>query len=204
MRGVDLVQELERRDEAVAAEAAWIAAAEAETEAVRERVERILDLRAVLPEALRRLGAAAARATEAAERARATVRDAEGGEDPRALATARAGLELAEARARQIADERARLERDAAAAEAELPELEATARDVSELLGVPAPAGTLESFAEWAPRARAAAFAGRARLEHEREDLIEQANEVAGALLGDPLVGTSIPLVRRRLERELG
>jgi hypothetical protein len=137
-------------------------------------------------------------------RAQATVRDAARLEDPRSLATARSGLELAEARLQRVAEERARLERQAAAAEAERPVLEARAREVSGVLDdVPPPSDTLESLAEWQLRARAAAFAERARLERAREELIGEANQVASALLADPLVGTSIALVRQRLEREL-
>ena len=89
-----------------------------------------------------------------------------------------------------------RLEEEARAATsvlAALPALEA--RDLSP------PAPDLESLREWAPRARAAAFLARGSVDRERDALIRQAEEAAASVLGESFAGSSVGVVRQRLER---
>ena len=66
------------------------------------------------------------------------------------------------------------------------------------------PGVSLAEIEEWGARAHAALFLVRGSLEGERERLVLEANGLAAAALGDHAGGSSVALVRRRLEESLG
>ncbi len=66
------------------------------------------------------------------------------------------------------------------------------------------PGDTLGELPGWAARVRAALFVVRGQLEGERERVVREANELGASVLGDPVTGASVALVRRRLEQTLG
>jgi hypothetical protein len=62
------------------------------------------------------------------------------------------------------------------------------------------PGTSLEEIEEWGARAHAALFVVRGGLESERERLVLEANSLAAATFGDHGGGSSVALVRRRIE----
>lgn len=62
---------------------------------------------------------------------------------------------------------------------------------------------TLAELEEWGARARAALFVARGALATERERIVLEANALGSSVLGEPLGGSSVSLVRRRLEEAL-
>ena len=102
------------------------------------------------------------------------------------------------------------MEQELAEAETAIPELEIETQALSlRLAEVPRvsraglePAGPgLDGIDEWASRVAAALLVVRSGLDTERDRLIREANELAASVLGDQNVGTSVALVRARLER---
>jgi hypothetical protein len=82
------------------------------------------------------------------------------------------------------------------------------AREVAEVprlsdSGRAAPGSSLAEIEDWAARAHAALFVVRGGLEREREQIVQEANNVAAAALGEQVAGASVALVRRRLEESL-
>lgn len=65
------------------------------------------------------------------------------------------------------------------------------------------PGRTLEEIEEWGARVHAALFVVRGGLENERERIVLEANALAASVLGEQIAGTSVALVRRRLEAAL-
>jgi hypothetical protein len=65
------------------------------------------------------------------------------------------------------------------------------------------PGRTLVEIEEWGARAHAALFVVRGSLESERDRIVLEANGLAAAALGEQVAGTSVALVRRRLEESL-
>jgi chromosome segregation ATPase len=105
------------------------------------------------------------------------------------------------------------LVRDEAAVQAEGEGLVVEAQDAADAVaavprlsdsGRSAPGESLEKIEEWGARAHAALFVVRGSLESERERLVVEANGLAAAALGDHGGGSSVALVRRRLEETLG
>ena len=101
----------------------------------------------------------------------------------------------------------------AAAFRAEAEALVVEAREVAQrVVEVPrlsesgrmAPGSSLAEIEEWGARAHAALFVVHGGLESERERVIREANELASATLGEQIAGTSVALVRRRLEESVG
>jgi len=86
--------------------------------------------------------------------------------------------------------------RELARSVAEEPRLSETGRSV--------PGRTLPDIEEWAARAHAALFVVRGGLDSERERLVVEANALAAVLLGDQSGGSSVSLVRQRIEETQG
>jgi chromosome segregation ATPase len=169
---------------------------EAEREVVSAREEvRLAEERLAALERKRR------RRTEERERARREEETAR-----QRLADANANVERLRVRAEQLrVDERSlreeepELARAAGAIAAELrrtPRIsEGTARD---------PGTTLAALEDWAQHVRSALLVARGSLEAERERIVVEANALGAAVLGESLGASSVALVRRRLETELG
>ena len=209
---VAYARELEAEDAALAAALEEVDRAREEASSLRERAEHAHDVLDRLPE--RR--SASARAVDDAEgelqRRRAELQEAESQleqatKDEALLAARRAVVraqDLVASEERKV--ERVRLgaaavEEDAAAMQAELPELDRAAADLAPRVeGVPEPAEI--GVASWAARAEAALFVRRSGLEAQRERVIRQANELGAAAFGEPLLSASVSLVRERLERQ--
>jgi chromosome segregation ATPase len=94
---------------------------------------------------------------------------------------------------------RERLIDDAAAIAAELGSLERVAEPARR-----SPGTTLAELDEWGGQVRAALFVARGTLEAERERIVVEANALGAAVLGEQLGGSSVALVRRRVEERLG
>ena len=224
---LSFARELERQDELLAAELSVLNDVQETVEAVRSAAPRIQEFQLRLPDERTRLArrvadseTAAAEARRALERSQSELAEAERRGSDEAVAAARgavadahADLDIAVSDLEEAHAARAALERDAAAHAAELPALADRAQRAALLLaGVPratgspaTPAGDEPAaLADWAARARAAAFVARSTLESQREAVVRQANEVAAGALGEPLSATTVALVRRRLEREIG
>jgi chromosome segregation ATPase len=212
------IEELEERDGALDALIAELARLEAEVGSIRERAaaaERVLEeLPGRRTELLDHHAAAQAeqdRRSHALADAQAELQEAERRGSEERIAAARRGVARAEERAaagaarlERIAAEREALELEAAAASRELPELAKQAADAAARLRV-APRITQplepgEDLLDWAGRARAALFVARTGLEREREQVVREAVELGTAALGEPVYGSTVASVRRRLE----
>lgn len=221
--------ELERRDEAVARELQLVAglarrAAELRSRAaeIRTALERIpdeleeLEQRGVaaedrVAEARRALGAARER-VEKLEAARRR-RDDEAARARSELETAQEELTDAEHQAERLAGLAAELRGELAAltggTEATADEAAAVAAEIDRLDRVPdaarrEPGRTLAELEEWGGQVRSALFVARGTLETERERIVVEANALGSAVLGEELGASSVAVVRRRIERELG
>jgi DNA repair exonuclease SbcCD ATPase subunit len=219
---------LERRDLEVAQRLERLRHLDRRVEAIRARGD---DLRARIGSAPGRLAAvdrAHAEAREANERANAGLQRAErrlgelengrrvhDGERERArheLDHARQAEHDAQARLERLAADRAAHEAAIAAVRREVPELLRNAAEVvhdvagtgrvSETGRGPAP-DRIDGIPDWASRVHAALFVVRGQLEQERERLVREANELGGSVLGEQIAGSSVALVRRRLEEAL-
>jgi chromosome segregation ATPase len=225
-RVIELARRLEEDDERLAAALATVAELHGVVAAIRERGAALAALIASAPE---RAAAAEVTIAEAerelerrrdeAARAEAELAQAEGSRDERRLASAQRALERAreslaagERRVERTTAVRTGLERELTEAEAAIPVLEDEARAVSRRLaevprvsrtGLELPGPGLDGVDEWASRVAAALLVVRSGLETERERLIREANELAASVLGEGDVGTSVALVRSRLERAL-
>ena len=225
-RALEVARTLEEEDERLAAALAEVGELEREAAAVRERARGLSELIASGPE---RLVAAEATIDEAgrelerrrdqAARVQAELAEAERSGDERRIESARRAVQRAldsvragERRLERTTSARADLEQQLREAEAAEPLLEEQSRALSERLaavprisrsGVAPPEPGLDGIDEWASRVAAALFVVRSSLETERERLIREANELASSVLGDPVVDTSVSLVRARLDRAL-
>ena len=205
-------RELEAEDAALAAAIEEVERLREATGELRRRAEYAADFLARLPERRAAAARAVAEAEGELERRRAELREAESQleqatKDEAVLAARRAVVraqDLVGGEERKV--ERVRLdafavEEEAAAAQAELPELERSASELAPLVeGLPAPAEL--GVASWGARAEAALFVRRSGLEAQRERVIRQANELGAAAFGEPLLSSSVSLVRERLERQ--
>ena len=221
---IELARRLEQDDERLAGALASLAELQRDVVAVRERAGVLAGLIAAAPgrraaaeiavdEAQRELE----RRRDEAARAETELAQAERSRDERRLASARRGLERAadsvsagERRLERATGARAAVEREVAEARASIPALEDEAGRLSlRLAEIPRvsrtglePAGPgLDGIDEWASRVAAALLVVRSGLDTERERLIREANELAASVLGDEGLGTSVALVRARLER---
>lgn len=224
-----LAAELDRRDRVVADEiagieglteriaalrqsAAGIDAALRSLPGERETAEATLaEARAAERRASEELAAADARLTQLEGRRRAP-------EDE--LARARSEVKVASEtladathRVERLAAHRIELDEAEGALHAEADGLVVEARPLAaELRDAPrmidaakgAPGTTLAELEDWAGRARAALFVARGTLEAERERIVAEAGALGAAVTGEATAGTSVSLVRRRIEEALG
>jgi chromosome segregation ATPase len=223
-----LARDLEQRDRDVAARLDSLADALRRADDVRARATRVREELAAIPDQIAQAEEderdARVREVEARREADAAARaldDLRGSR--RATEDAKVQAERAARRASTAADdaaagvERARhrleaLVREEAALQAEAEGLAVEAREVARSVsrvprisdsGRAVPGGSLAEIDEWAARAHAALFVVRGSLESERERLVLEANGLAAAALGDHGGGSSVALVRRRLEEAL-
>jgi chromosome segregation protein len=223
-RAIELARRLEKDDERLAAALTTVAELQQAVAAVRTGAASLARLIVSAPE--RRAAADVAidearreleRRREESARAEAELAQAERSRDERRLEAARRALErtrdsfaAGERRLERAAGARTALEQELSEAEAAIPATENEARAQSRRLaevprisqtGLEPPGPGLDGVDEWASRVAAALLVVRSGLETERERLIREANELAASVLGDQDVGTSVALVRARLER---
>jgi chromosome segregation ATPase len=218
-------RELERRDSAIARELEAVATVAQRVSAVLERASEVRTALTALPgeldELTRRLGSAENEAdaaksalAQADDRVTALARSRRGKEDEldraeREATTARQLLADAES---EVVRSREHLE-ELRASEPRLREDAGTLVREAEGLGnelarlpriseteILRPGESLEELEQWGLLARSALLVSRGTLEAERERLVVEANELAALVLGDSSAGSSVTLVRRRLE----
>lgn len=219
-----LARELEWADERVAAAIAEAVTLENEAGAVGSRAAGLENFLERLPAELE--AAAAGLAEAAADQARkdedlvqaelelAAAAQAEKDERlaaaRRAVVRTRDAAAMARKRVERAREARRSLEREAEGAAGVTAELERRGHELSERVGrlerisaaaAAPPAPGLRGLVDWAARVRTALFVVRGGLETERERIVREANELGASALGEPVVATSVSLVRRRLER---
>ncbi len=57
-----------------------------------------------------------------------------------------------------------------------------------------------DDLVDWGSRARAALYLARTSFEHEREQIVREAAEIGSSALGEPVYGSTVEAVLRRLE----
>jgi len=220
--------ELERRDDEVARELETIRALAERAGAVRSRAAEVRDGLVRIPEELDDLAARRVILESTVESARSELAaaesrlaDLEGARRKRADELERARSEVATAR-QQVTDAKSELgrldaqandlhalDRDLRAEAAALPhEAALVAADLRELQRVAEsargdPGSDLDDIEEWGARLRSALFVARGTLETERERIVVEANALGTAVLGETLGGSSVAVIRRRLEESL-
>jgi chromosome segregation ATPase len=223
-RAVQYVRELEGEDERLARALRELDALAAEAEALRTRATAVAELLERLPEVRGAAERAAAEADaelealrERAERAEATLREAEARRESReVLAEARREVTRArddrfsaEGRAERARAELERLEQEARESHDTAPTLEERARSLAARMAafpqlsrsdLGEPSGGLQGVVAWAARARGALFVVRNALETQRERVVRQANEVLATVTGEATVAASVARARERLE----
>jgi chromosome segregation ATPase len=221
--------ELERRDAAVARELETLLALTERAGTIRGRANEIGEALGRLPDELaeldarrRAMDADLARARSELEAADARVTKVESARRRKQDEVDRARSEAATARD-QLADAEAELRRleglgddlrlraTTLRGEASgLPQAaEAVAADIRRLRRVTDAAGaepgtSLADIEEWGARVRSALFVARGTLETERERIVVEANALGSAVLGESLGGSSVAVIRRRVEERLG
>ena len=211
-----LAEEVERLDEiqeaasSIRSRAAAIDRFLAQLPVERERRERARREAELEHEtAKRRAGEAAGELTSALERADEHAAQLA----RRRLAEARASVTARERELAETTEAKGALEREAEGVARELALLEEHARDAASRLArarprssrpLPATSSGPRAVASWAAQVHGSVFVARNAVERERQALIRQANETVAGVLGEPLFATSVSLVRRRLEQELG
>ena len=226
-RSLALAADIERRDGDVEAALEVVALLSRRAEDVRRRSEELQDFLESVPGELARLDVTEMEAREGDATAAAELAQAE--QHASELAARQPGSEKAAAAAREresarrLAGDAAARYRHVVAERSALLEAEASSRrEIGELVlragnvatrlddvprvsqsGREPPGETLSELAEWGRRVQAALFVVRGQLEAERDRLIREANELAGLVLGEQLAGSSVALVRKRLEEAL-
>ena len=225
---LDLARDLEQRDLDVAARIDAVVGVSRRVDDVRERSIRVRAAIEAIPgeieQAERAEGEAGARAGEArrdlaeAERRLEEVnRSRRAGGDAkadaeRALRTATVAAFDAATTVARMQDRARALRADDVALRAEGDGLAVEAEQVARALaevprlsdsGRAAPGRSLAEIEQWAARAHAALFVVRGGLENERERLVHEASALAATALAEQVAGTSVALVRRRLEQSL-
>jgi chromosome segregation ATPase len=222
------VADLERRDEAVAAQIAVIGALAERVATVRGRAVEIRDALDALPAEIAAVEQAQHAARVAVDDAKAELAEAERKREHversrrstaeekaaarRTAQDAREALADAEHRIERLQGQRTGLIETRQALQAEADGLAVAARDIATALqdaprvadaGKGDPGSSLAEIDEWGGRTRAALFVARGTLDNERERVVAEANALAEAVLGEQPSGTSVALVRRRLEQAL-
>ncbi len=223
-----LAAQLEQRDEVVASQIAVVSGLATRVSAVRARAGAIGERLDALPGELDTVVRAQGEGRTAAEEARGELAEAEqrlqqvessrrsSAEDharaQRALQDAREALADAERRVDRLTARHVELRDLEQALQAEAEGLAIEARGIAAGLreaarvadvGASLPGTSLEEIDDWGARARAALFVARGTLETERERIVVEANALGAAVLGEELAGTSVALVRRRVEDAL-
>lgn len=221
-----LLRELERADEAMAAELVDVDALYGDVEELRERALELQDFFARLPVERAAAAEAVAEADRArtvahgdAQRAARALAEAEERGEPEALAEARRlevaardTLSVVERRAAAARDRAAAVEDRGGAAEAETAALEHRAAELAVTLArrprvageaVADPGSGPAALAEWGTRTRAGVLVARSQTAAERDAVVRQANELAAVVLGEPLPPLGAAEAVRRVEREL-
>ena len=222
-----LAADIERRDADLAAAIDLIARLSRRADDVRVRSEELQLFLDTVPGELARLDRSEAEARDGAATAAAGLAAAEQRvetlaagrrgadsvhEAERELEQARRAATDASARHRHVMSERAALVETDAVARSEIRELGRRAGEIAHRIeyvprvsqtGREAPGAGLAELADWGRSVHAALFVVRGQLEAERDRLVREANELAGAVLGEQLAGSSVTLVRRRLEEAL-
>ncbi len=214
--------ELEQRDAALAAQLELLHELADAVDVVRARALALEELFERLPEDRLHLDEARRGAEEGAEAARQALTVAEKhlerarGEDGRTTAErlrahAATDVRTAEERVDRLRRRWAALEHEAEQAGAEAVDLGRRARELARRLDdaprasqTDPPGEGLAALAEWGASAHAAVLVARGGVETERERVVREANELAAAVLGEPLYAASVATVRRRLEERLG
>jgi len=221
--------ELERRDNAVASELQTVLELAERARAIRARANEIRDALERFPDELAEVHArrqeievevAGARSELAAAEARVaeleSSRRRKDDELDRArseAATAReqlsdAGAQLArhELRAGELRLQETALRTEAADLPRAAADVATDIRRLARVGGAAAaePEATLDDVEEWGARVRSALFVARGTLETERERIVIEANALGTAVLGENLGGSSVAVIRRRLEESLG
>jgi hypothetical protein len=168
--------------------------AETEAEVASEQSRLAAERLAALERARRRKVDEIERAQREAETARERLADAHAQiERLRALRDRLRGEE------RSLREEGADLTGVAAGIAAELRRVPRVGDDAA------APPGdTLAELEDWGLLVRSALLVARGTLEAERERIVAEANVLGAAALSEPLAASSVALVRRRLEEQLG
>jgi chromosome segregation ATPase len=221
-------RQLARRDEELAGELEIVRGLHERAAAIRARAREIEDGLERIPaelaelEALRQeteseiagarteLEAAEARLAglETSRRAKPDEVDrarSEAGTARERLADAGAQLERLTARAEELRTEERALREGAEALPREAgrvaDDIRGVARVAESARVDPGPA--MEELEEWGARVRSALFVARGTLETERERVVNEANALGTAVLGESLGASSVAVVRRRLEEKL-
>ena len=223
-----LSAELEQRDADVARRIAEVAALAERAGAIRARAVEVASQLDTVPAELDLVAHAVLEARAAERGALGELADAEERlatlegakrtreeELDRALRTVQDAREVAADAATRVARLDARhvelLEQERKLTD-EAETLAASARAVAaEIAGIPRvsdagraePGRTLAELDEWGARTRAALFVVRGTLDAERERIVAEATTLGASVLGEELAGTSVTLVRRRLEEAL-
>jgi chromosome segregation ATPase len=219
--------DLQRRDEEVAATLDEVTALSRRAAEIRPRAGALRSLLDAAPAQLAELdrreaesrdaSAEAVRVLDGAEQRLRELDGSRSGADERTsverdVRTARELVADATARSGRLARERAELIAATTAAREEAAELVLEARRAAEALqaiprvsqsGREPPVEDLAHLDEWASRVQAALFVVRGQLEGERDRLVREANELGTVVLGEQVAGSSVALVRRRLEEAL-
>jgi chromosome segregation ATPase len=224
-----LAAELERRDEEIAAQIELVAELATRVGTLRERAMHVRAQLAALPAELTSVESADAVAREAEREARSDLAAAEarlaaleGSRRPkqddlaqarRSAVTAREVLGDALTRIDRLAARRAELQDVERALSAEAEGLTVEARAVATGIreaprvsdaGKAEPGQTLEEIDQWGGIARAALFVAHSTLETDREKIVVEAHALGASVLGEQPAGTSVAVVRRRLEQTFG
>ncbi len=214
--------ELEERDAALAAQLELLLGLGDAVDGLRVRALELAELLARVPDDRQHLEDAHGGAEQDVDAARSALAEAERalerarGEDARATAErhrahAATDLRTAAERVERLAARREALELEAEQAAAEASALGSRASELARRLDdaprasrTDAPGEGLAELAEWGSRAHAAVLVARSGVETERERVVREANELAAAVLGEPLYATSVAGVRERLAERLG
>jgi chromosome segregation ATPase len=215
---LDLVRELEEQEASLAEMSGRLVETQATAEQVAAGAEDVGELLARLPEeraaSERELAAAqAARSDRRTELDEAQQANQDDQAARRRIAEAERALRRSEDHIQQVERARSSLEAQAERAADTLGQLEGKAREATSFLNaLPArearelasPSSGVDALLDWAPRARAAAFLARTNVDLQRDKLIREAEEAAASVLGESFAGSSLAVVRQRLERPSG
>jgi hypothetical protein len=224
---LELAADLERRDAALAVEiddVERLATAAKEIASRAEAIAALLDSAPAEHAGIDRAEAEAIAQRDLAESDLATAladvarleAAGRGGQDleeaRRDLGHAQVAARDAVVRTERIACTRATLVKSERTARADVPSLAAEAQTVARRLaelprvsasgrGVPEP--SVSGLMEWSARVHAALVVVRGQLVVERDRLVREANELGSLVLGEPLAGSSVALVGRRVRTML-